>query len=455
LSGPSGTLKGSDYVLDEMRNRFVYPQDRTITIYFEWEHTAGDHVLTATWRQPDGRVASISPDVKMSTASRELKCYWTLTIAQGNPSGTWTIEIRVDGQPAGSHSFELVGTEAAPLRLTLDQVSKAYGGSVVRVHKIDATGRRTDSSSGFIISPNAVATAFQSIDSASRLEIEFPDDVRNAVSEVFAFSRENDWAIVSTDTGKRSPIPASADPVPIGSQLAAFSFDAGARVLIPVSVGGVGAPAPYAPRIKFGPDVSADAIGGPLIDEKGKVVGILGGSLTPGARVGERVLAVGRWLFRLPPSGTLATAIAALPPSVPSISRPLADLAAKGMLSPPLEMMVELLGVGTTTAIPKDASNKLIQEQSDFSKRDAKEILTYSYWRKLDKVSRGELSATISTVSNEVRGTTAPRKITLTSDRETRVVFAWPIASLADGYYRIDLLWDGKPVWRTYVRVIE
>jgi hypothetical protein len=27
-------------------------------------------------------------------------------------SGTWTVEIRIDGQPAGSHAFELAGTEA-------------------------------------------------------------------------------------------------------------------------------------------------------------------------------------------------------------------------------------------------------------------------------------------------------------------------------------------------------
>lgn len=62
LSGPSGKVVGSDFILDEVRTRFVYPQDRTLTVYFEWEWPAGDHVLTATWSRPDGRVASVSPE---------------------------------------------------------------------------------------------------------------------------------------------------------------------------------------------------------------------------------------------------------------------------------------------------------------------------------------------------------------------------------------------------------
>lgn len=451
-SGPSGTTTASEFVLDEVRNRFVYPQDRTVTIYFEWEHIPGDHVLTASWRQPDGRVAFISPDVKMSTTSKELKCYWVLTVAPGSVSGTWTVEIRINGQPAGSHSFELAGTETTPARLTLDQVSKAYSASVVRVHKTDATGRRLDSSSGFIVATHAVATSFQSIDSAARLEIEFPDGTTVAAAGVLALSRENDWAVLSAETGSRPSIPASAEPVPVGSQLAAFNFDAGIRLLIPVAVGGLGAPAGYSPRIRFAPDVSADAIGGPLIDEGGKVVGILGGSLTPGTRLGERIVAANPWLWRLRSAGTSATTITSLPGSTTLRPRLLAELATTGVLTPPLEPMPELQQAGTTTAVPKDAANKLIQDQSEFSSREVKEVTVYSFWRKVGKVSRGELSATISTISNEVRGKIAPKRISL-GDRETRAVFGWPIANLPGGDYRIDLLWDGKAVWRTYVRV--
>ena len=60
LSGPSGKVVGSRLVFDETRNRFVFPQDKTFTISFEWEAPPGPHVLTGIWKQPDGRVSSIA-----------------------------------------------------------------------------------------------------------------------------------------------------------------------------------------------------------------------------------------------------------------------------------------------------------------------------------------------------------------------------------------------------------
>src|SRR6478736_5291571 len=95
LSGPSGKVVGQDFVLDEVRSRFVYPQDRSATIYFEWECPAGDHTLTATWRRPDGGVASVSPDVKIQSTSSKLTSYWMFDISSAIVSGTWTVEIRI------------------------------------------------------------------------------------------------------------------------------------------------------------------------------------------------------------------------------------------------------------------------------------------------------------------------------------------------------------------------
>src|SRR5271170_470126 len=80
LSGPSGKTVGADFVLDETRNRFVFPNDNSLVVYFQWEATPGDHVLTGIWKQPDGRVASISPDVKIQTTTIALSCYWIFSL---------------------------------------------------------------------------------------------------------------------------------------------------------------------------------------------------------------------------------------------------------------------------------------------------------------------------------------------------------------------------------------
>ena len=78
----------------------------------------------------------------------------------------------------------------------------------------------------------------------------------------------------------------------------------GRRGLRPAGPSGV----QRAARVRVAPAWTADAVGGPLIDESGKAAGIVGGSLTPGARVGERALATSPWLWRLRPAATSATA---------------------------------------------------------------------------------------------------------------------------------------------------
>jgi hypothetical protein len=151
LSGPSGRVAGAKFIFDETRNRFVYPQDKTLTIYFEWEAPPGLHVLTGTWRQPDGRIATISADVKIETQSTSLNCYWLFNLTPELPNGVWTIEVRIDGQPAGSHPFEIAGMEAPKQEVatpepskepTVDEIYKAVNPSVVWIYKLDEAGRR-------------------------------------------------------------------------------------------------------------------------------------------------------------------------------------------------------------------------------------------------------------------------------------------------------------------------
>jgi hypothetical protein len=453
LSGPSGKIVGSQFVFDETRSRFVYPQDRTLTVYFEWEFTAGDHVLSATWRQPDGRVASVSPDVKIQTTSTALTCFWIFNLTPESPNGTWTVDVRIDGQPAGSHAFELAGLDASAGKFTLDQVFTLYSPAVVRVYKTDQTGRRLDASSGFVIAANAVATAFQSIDAAGGLEVEFADGRKVRATDVVALSRPGDWAILRVDTQNITPLPRNDGQPAVGSRLAAFSLDGGTRVIVPVDVGGVSTPTGAGARIKFAPSVPADALGGPLIDDRGNVVGILGGSQTPGARLDTRTMDQYPYLFRQQ-SSTAATVIGAMPLTLPAGSKTLAELRTLSLLTPPLAPMPEFASGGAATDLPKDANNHIIRDRTEFSARDDAQINVYSYWVKKAKRSKGELSGAVFDTDNQVRATIAPKKIALT-DQQQRIAFAISPKGLPPGYYRVDLCWDGTPVWRLYIRITD
>src|SRR6266566_3630277 len=98
LSGPSGHASGATFVFDEIRTRFVYSQDKSFIVYFEWLTPPGLHTISAVWKPPVGP-SSMSPDIKVDLANGVLSTYWTFTIHSDDASGVWTLETRVDGAP--------------------------------------------------------------------------------------------------------------------------------------------------------------------------------------------------------------------------------------------------------------------------------------------------------------------------------------------------------------------
>ena len=268
-SGPSGKVVGNQYVLDEVRNRFVYPQDRGLVISFEWQTTPGDHVMTATWKDPSGKAVYISADLRVQTESTELRGYWTYDIYDTTAAGIWTLEVRVDGQPAGAHNFELV-VPALPVAPTLPSANDVYKSalpSIVWVHKLDKTGRRVDTSTGFVYGKDRVATAFQSIDSADGLEVEFSDGRRVPTAEVWAANRLQDWALLKADTGALPALAFEAKPsFAIGEPLLAFNVESGmTRTFGSVDMSGTRSDPLFGERIQIAPPMSAETAGGPPV----------------------------------------------------------------------------------------------------------------------------------------------------------------------------------------------
>jgi hypothetical protein len=464
LSGPSGKVVGSKFVFDETRSRFVYPQDQTLTIYFEWEAPAGDHVLSANWKQPDGRVVSISPDVKVQTQNSFLSCYWVFIVVPDYPDGIWTVDVRLDGQPAGSYSFELAGlpgphrepppTPEPPKQPTLDEVYRTTGPSVVWVYKIDETGRRVDESSGFVWAPGVIATAFQSIDSAASLQVEFAGGRKTAVETVLACSRLGDWALLKVDTGSASPL-ARGKPqdVAVGERLIVFNVEGNARVIGGVDITARQSPRGFGERIRISPPPATEAAGGPLLNVFGQVVGIVGGCITPGARFPGHAMNVSSGVFN-----SFNTTNAAVPISVlADVSKvgpqTLADLRNEGMLTSPVNTMSEFLYGSTSSTLSKYATDPLPPTVSDFTPHDS-QVYVYSLWVRRGKLSKGEISGSVYDATNHLLVRVPPKKITL-RDSPTRVAFSFSPAPLPPGIYRVDLNWDGKPAWRTFVRIMD
>lgn len=450
-------------MFDDVRSRFVYPQDKSFIVYFEWEGPLGTHVLTGLWRRPDGRVDSISPEVKIESKTKDLSCYWTYELAPEMMAGVWALEVRIDGQPSGAHSFEIAGTvpsksgaapEAKPELPTLDQVFRATVPSLVWVRKFDAAGKRTDTASGFVVSKDRILTALQAVDGASKLEIEFAGGRKVETDEISAWSRSGDWAVVAVTTGDLPAMP-FGDPklVAVGERLLAFNVEGAARAIGGVDISGKRDVKGFGERIQLTPAISSEAAGGPLLDLRGRVVAILGGSVMPGTRFDGSHMSVNPLLRMSVNMVNAATPVSGIPGKAPEEASRLGELVGAGTLTAPLSAMDGLIYVTTSLEMSKSASDPLPRDVCEFSRQD-RQVWVISEWQKKGKVSKGLLAAKVYDDQNRVRVTVPPRKTSLPSS-PMRSGFSFEPGPLNPGIYRIDLIWDDEPVWRTFIRVTD
>ena len=462
-SGPSGKIVDNRFQFDAPRSRFVYPQDKSLTVYFEWEAPPGTHVLSALWKDPDGKVATISPDVKMEIKTTELHAYWIFEIGPGCRSGIWSTEIRIDGEPSGSHSFELVVPEIAtapaepqaPKLPSLDEMYASVGRSLVWVYKLDG-GRRADTSLGFVIGANQVATAFQSIDASERVEVVFGDGRKIATNEVWACDRLQDWAVLKVDTGN---VPAlrrkESAPVPIGDRYIAFNVESEqARVIGGVDITGRRNAGMFGERIQISPSPAREAAGGPLLSPVGSVAGIVGGSVAPGGRFSQYAISMSPGLWSRLTAEFAVTPIESVPDVSGKTAVSFQSLLDSGVLTAPLTPSPSFAYGGTARAVSKIANDTSTTDASEFSRRD-QVAWVYTLWRKREKEGKGAVSAMIYDARNRKIGEIPPKKVTLPNDPPIRVAFNFGVQTLPAGVYRVDVIWNDRPAWRTFIKVID
>ncbi len=453
-------------MIDEVRSKFTVPPDRTIVILFEWDGPAGRHELSGIWKRPDGRTAAISP-IQMDTRERRFSAYWTNTLDSRMDAGIWELEVRIDGEPAGSHPFEVKVKEpeapavaaipAVPARRmpSMDELF-ALRKSLVWVHKLDAQGRRVDSSTGFVIRPGQVATAFQSIDGASKLALEFSDGRRIESSDLLAWNRLQDWAVIKADTAAVAVLPvARSETVPIGDRLIAFNVEGqDVRVIGGVDVTARYSPPPFGERLRVDPTPSAHATGGPLFNGFGDLVAMIGGSVLPGLRPAPGVQTTS-W----PPTRYKVNDAAIPIRLVPELEETTAatqlqSIAARGEFTALLETDLNLTDAGTTKEVSKDWT-KIVEYVQEFRRSDTT-IAIFSIWQeRMKRKGPQEVSVKVYDVENRERVNSKPVKLRMAANAPIQITTAFAPSVLAAGLYRVDLLNNGTPVWRTTIVITE
>lgn len=464
LSGPSGKVESNRYVLDEVRSKFAVPPDRTVVIFFEWEGVVGKHELSGIWKRPDGRTAAIVP-IQMDVRERRFSAYWTNILDPHMEAGIWELEVRIDGEPAGSHPFEVkvadapaqpAASTAAPPARRMPSMDELFSlqKSLVWIHKLDAQGHRADTSTGFVIRSGQVATAFQSIDGASKLGLEFSDGRRIESTDLLAWNRLQDWALIKADTAAIAALTlARTGAVPIGERLMAFNVEGqNVRVIGGVDVTARYNPAPFGERFRVDPILAVQATGSPLLNTFGDVAALVGGSVTPGLRPIQSTQAWPPIRYR---ANEAAIPIRLVPDLVEApAATSLQSIAAGGEFTAFLESDLNLTNAGTTREMTKDWTRS-VEYVHEFRRSDST-ITVFSIWQqRLKRKGAQEVSVKVYDVQNRERVTGKPVKLKLTANSPVQTTVAFSPSALTAGLYRVDLLNNGTPVWRTTIVISD
>src|SRR5579863_7960464 len=128
LCGSKGTGHGADFQIQDPKSVFHPSEDHQIIVYFEWEGPPGSHHAEGSWRSPDGKVV-VTSDFDLASPSTHYTGYWTLAIPELIASGLWALEATIDGQPAGTQTFEIASvrnTTPLPARPPLPTPAEVY-----------------------------------------------------------------------------------------------------------------------------------------------------------------------------------------------------------------------------------------------------------------------------------------------------------------------------------------
>lgn len=190
-----------------------------------------------------------------------------------------------------------------------------------------------------------------------------------------------------------------------------------------------------------------------MLDARGQVVGILGGSMSPGVRAGGRVGRGSLAVFTPFTIVTAATPISLVPQTSAGAPKSIFVLQKEGALTPELFPHPSLTFGGTAAVLPKNDS--LVPEgATQFSRRDPF-VHVFTIWdRKEKKNSKGLFSAHIYDATNQVRMSLKEKKVSI-PESPSRIAFTVSPATLEPGIYRVDVHFNAQPVWRTFFTVVD
>jgi S1-C subfamily serine protease len=462
VSGAAGHEDGGRYLMDDAKSVFTAGKDPKVTVYFEWEGPMGAHHFEGLWKSPEGRIVLIS-DFRYDAKAPRFSGYWSMLLSEGTPSGEWNLEARIDGEPAGTHSFVVTGssataTSSAPRLLSSADLYQKALEATVTIDKTAADGTLLGGGSGFWIGEGRVLTAFGVIDGAASLRISPWNGPQLTTDQVIAWNRWQDWALLKVDGSAKTWLKRGPNDSPkVGDRCVFLEVGPVGARLADGSITGKNAFPKAGERLLVASGVTSLSFGGPLLDEYGSYVGVLGGSVLPGGDPIRTLSLLSEPGASGRPADWETTGLAVphtLLPDIPSNAAPtrLAELADRGELLSPVvkthsvqSAVLADMGPGSG-ATPRDYKRV-------FSRLDIKPVV-YVSWQGAEKEKFTCVLRLFST-DNKLISESKPRDMSLAPGKYVTTIWDIPAAKMPAGIYRFDLVLNGKTAWRDFFRITE
>lgn len=455
--GSKGAIHGSRYILEDPRTTFAAGVDRQVVAHFEWDATPGVHECVATWKDPTGATVLVSPHTQRAPSTR-FSVYWTFTLPDTPAIGLWAVEARVDGEPAGTLTFQIqkdaprATTGRRPL--TPEKMYARAVAATLSLEAVDGSGRTLNRASAFRAGEGRVLTAFQAVEGASRLRILRAGTAALETDRLLGWNRKQDWTLLAVPgvEGLELPIDRSRS-WNVGDRVFFIEAgDDGRRAIAETSIVGAQDFPGRGPRILLATGFGPLSVGGPLIDETGSVIGVLGGTLAPGMAI--EAAGIFNRQGSLVPLQTMAVPTLAAGGDPHPVGETLSALASRNVFPRPLVGAQNVLTGTIARAVEKQSGIPIaVDQKSEFSRSEAQAV-AFLTWNPKEK-REGLAAFRIHDEDNKVVMEGRPEKLSLRPNRYLVTTWPFPLATLKPGVYRIDFVIGADPVWRSSFRIVE
>jgi hypothetical protein len=287
-----------------------------------------------------------------------------------------------------------------------------------------------------------------------------PDGQTIISNEVLAWNRWQDWAILKAgDNATHFLKLAAAKSWSVGDHCFALGSSAGGRTILSARILGQSDQPRFGKRMTISIVAAPDEIGGPVVNEFGDVIGIIGGNVLPGVAFtnGNQDTGMpGLMPVSFSAPGLTVPADIVDVPSENLASTTLAALFANGVFFPPLTERNRVGFAALTSQVERKSGPAWPQgARTEFSLSQQTMSVFVNWKAKGKEKFKGIADAHFFDLDNKEIAHTPPLKVNIRAGNIDSTYWTFKLNVFTPGAYRADIDLDGAPAWRQFFRVTQ